>query len=147
MMDTQSFLDRCYDAGIRDPAAWLQSRGMGAFGWLKGAFPRGILPTDCDGEVEVRGQFLRLEFKHTHKVRLGGIPKGQLYLFNALLKTGVFTIFIAGHDERAQVECCRVMRLVDDEIVSELRDPMTTDEFHRMCGRWAESVDSSFTYQ
>ena len=146
-MDTQSFLERCYQAGIRDPAAWLQSRGMGAFGWLKGAFPRGILPTDCDGEVEVKGQFLRLEFKSASKVRAGGIPKGQLYLFNSLIKTGVFTVFVAGHDDRGRVECCKVMRLIDGEPVTEFHDPLTTDEFHKMCGRWAESVDPSFIYK
>ena len=145
--ELQSFLDRAYSLSMRNVENWIQGRGLCIFDWLTGAFPRGILPTDCDGEVEIKGQFLRIELKNEGLLRGGLIPKGQVYLFNALVKTGYFTVFIAGHDKRSRIKCCKVMRLIDGEPVTEFHDPLTTDEFHKLCGRWAESVDPSFTYK
>ena len=49
-----------------------------------------ISPTDIDGIVEVGGRFLLLEAKGA-KAR---VTRGQARMFDALMRTGVFTIFV-----------------------------------------------------
>ena len=92
--ELQSFLDRAYSMSMRNVENWIQGRGLCVFDWLNGAFPRGILPTDCDGEVEIKGQFLRIELKNESLLRGGLIPKGQVYLFNALVKSAFRCKFV-----------------------------------------------------
>ena len=99
------FLDQCFSAGIKNPHGFLISKMPQIYGWLKGAFPRGILPTDIDGEVEINSFFLRLEFKHESSIRNGRIPVGQRIALEALLKTGRFTVVLIGTDDRGMPTC------------------------------------------
>ena len=47
------FIDACYGAGIKRPELFLISKMPQVYNWLKGCFPRGILPTDIDGEEAI----------------------------------------------------------------------------------------------
>ncbi len=100
------FIDACYECGIRNPESFLISKMPMVYNWLKGAFinPK-ILPTDIDGEVEVNGHFLRMEFKHDTAIKNGRIPEGQHRCFKALIKTGRFTIFLIGTDDQGEPSC------------------------------------------
>lgn len=102
------FLDQCYASGIKDPLRFLTDKMPRLYGFLKGAFPRGILPTDIDGEVEINGYFLRMEFKHESALRQGRVPRGQLMCFESLINTGRFTVFIVGHDSAGAVKCIEI---------------------------------------
>jgi hypothetical protein len=66
-----------YDCG-QSQNCYIQS--LPSWDFLDGVFPRGIIPTDIDGMVEVNGHLLFLEEK-----RAGAGPKtGQLSAFRAL---------------------------------------------------------------
>jgi hypothetical protein len=73
---------------IQNSAAFI----AGIWDWsiLSGCFSGGIRPTDLDGLVERRGHFLVLEAKQPGV----SVPLGQRYTFEALQKTGVFTVII-----------------------------------------------------
>ena len=103
--NVQKFLDACYNSGIKRPELFIISKMPQLFGWLKGAFPRGILPTDVDGEVEIQGHFLRMEFKHEDALRSGRIPKGQHMAMRRLINTGKFTVMIIGTDDKGKPTC------------------------------------------
>ena len=62
----------------------------GFFDWsfMTGTFPRGIMPMDVDGMVEMHCQFIIFETK----ALMAMIPDGQRYTQQALLKTGRFTV-------------------------------------------------------
>jgi len=139
-MEIQTLLDDAFKSGIRDPIKWMRSRGLQMFHWLKGAFPRGILPSDCDGEVEINGQFLRLEFKHDELVRKNMIPKGQARQFQALVKTGVFTVFIVGHDDKGKPTCLRVMRMTDGETREDYLEECDTGKLKSLAANWSNKA-------
>lgn len=100
-----NFIDGCYKAGIKDPVSFLISKRPQVYDWLKGVFPRGILPTDIDGEVEINGHFLRLEFKHESALRNGILPKGQLHALQRLQDTKVFTVVFIGINDMGDPTC------------------------------------------
>jgi len=62
----------------------------GFFDWsfMRGLFPRGIMPMDVDGMVELGGKFIIFETK----APMAMIPDGQRFTQQALLRTGYFTI-------------------------------------------------------
>lgn len=62
----------------------------GFFDWsfMRGTFPRNIMPMDVDGMVEINNQFIIFETKG----KFAMIPDGQRYTQQALLRTGFFTI-------------------------------------------------------
>lgn len=64
----------------------------GVFEWdfLKGCFPRGIMPMDFDAVVEINGQFLVFETKAPSRT----VDTGQRLTFQALLKIPNFTVFM-----------------------------------------------------
>jgi hypothetical protein len=105
------FLDQCSAVGIRNPVEFLLSKVPIVYSWLKGAFPRGILPTDIDGEVELNHRFLRFEFKHERCLREGAIPKGQHILFERLVRTGFFSVLLIGQDDAGRVTCYQAYTL------------------------------------
>jgi hypothetical protein len=133
------FLDDCFKSGIKDPVRFLQDKMPRVYGFLKGAFPRGILPTDIDGEVEINGNFLRLEFKHESCLREGRIPRGQAMCFKALLQTKKFTIFYAGHNAMGEITCLQVWTLKGVHVV----DPCDTARFYEACANWAKKADKN----
>jgi len=110
------FLDSCYEAGIKRPELFLISKMPQVYNWLKGCFPRGILPTDIDGEVELNGHFLRMEFKHERALRNGAIPRGQMMALSRVVQlrapsaeTKVFTVLLIGtSNETGEPSCCDI---------------------------------------
>ena len=136
------FLDECDKAGLRNPAEFLISKMPQVYSWLKGAFPRGILPTDVDGEVEINGHFLRLEFKYDQAIRDGAIPKGQSMLFKALQRTKYFSILLIGIDgETGKPTCCQVY-YPGHSNPEPLKD-VDQEGIFNMCARWAKYAEQN----
>lgn len=134
-----NFLDACYSAGIKCPERFLIDKMPRVYGFLKGAFPRGILPTDVDGEVEVNGYFLRMEFKFEAALRDGRIPKGQKLAFERLLDTGKFTIFYIGHNDNGDVTCMQQwVRGRSPHLI----DPCDNQRLREACENWARKVEA-----
>lgn len=99
------FLDSCQGAGIRNPETLIAAKMTQIYDWLKGAFPRGILPTDIDGEVELNAYFLRFEFKAEDRLRNGEIPRGQDIAFRTITDVAPFTVFVIGNDINGEPTC------------------------------------------
>ena len=133
------FLDRCYESGIKDPVRFMVDKFPRLYGELRGAFPRGILPTDVDGEVELSGQFLRFEFKHEDALRNGYVPKGQLRCIQALVATGKFTVFVVGHDQTGAPTLCHIYskRYPTNP---KLIDPFDNTQLRQLCATWSDLV-------
>ena len=128
------FLDACFDAGIKRPEAFILSKMPQVYGWLKGAFPRGILPTDIDGEVEINGHFLRMEFKHESAMRNGRIPKGQHAALKSLIFTKKFTVLLVGTDDGGNPTCYEAWH--HNGTITPLMDA-TSNDVREFCSRWA----------
>lgn len=73
---------------IEDAHAYVA--GLWDWSALAGCF-NGVRPTDLDGLVERRGQFLAFETK-VHGPR--SLPRGQAIAFEALRRTGYFTVVV-----------------------------------------------------
>lgn len=131
------FLNKCFRAGIKNPLAFILSKMPQVYDWLTGAFPRGILPTDIDGEVEINGYFLRFEFKHEAALRNGRGKKGQLGLFRKLTETGKFTVFLVGVNDTGDPCCIEVYSAKEHR---KLRDA-TREQIRELCRRWAEKAE------
>lgn len=129
------FLDACFAAGIKRPDAFLLSKMPQVYNWLKGCFPRGILPTDIDGEVEINGHFLRFEFKHENALRTGAIPKGQHSALCALVKAGLFTVLLIGVNDMGEPTCCEIWH--HNGVKTPLRE-CNKDFIRSVCVRWSE---------
>jgi hypothetical protein len=134
------FLDACYDAGIKRPEAFILSKMPQVYGWLKGAFPRGILPTDIDGEVEINGHFLRMEFKHESAMRNGRIPRGQHAALKALINTGRFTVLLVGTDDGGSPVCFEVWH--HNGSITTLKEGGAKAIFD-LCARWANFAENT----
>jgi hypothetical protein len=134
----EGFLNGCFAAGIKDPVGYLVSKRPQVYDWLKGCFPRGILPTDIDGEVEIKGRFLRFEFKHELALRNGRVPKGQLQALRALVETKHFTVFIIGITQTGE-PCC--IEIYSAKGHTKLHDADRT-KIRQYCAAWAKKSDS-----
>jgi hypothetical protein len=134
------FLDACFDAGIKRPEAFILSKMPQVYGWLKGSFPRGILPTDIDGEVEINGHFLRMEFKHESAMRNGRIPKGQHTALKSLIKTGRFSVLLIGTNDGGEPTCFEVWH--HNGKITALKD-CTSADIYDLCSRWASFAEST----
>lgn len=128
------FLDACFSAGIKQPEAFLIAKMPQVYSWLKGAFPRGILPTDIDGEVEINGHFLRIEFKHESAIRNGRVPKGQHKALKALISTGKFTVLLVGTSDKGIPSCFETW--YPNGKVESLKD-CGPDDIWNLCNRWS----------
>lgn len=133
------FINACFDAGIKRPEAFLMSKMPQVYNWLKGAFPRGILPTDIDGEVEINGHFLRLEFKHDTALRNGRIPKGQHSALKALIGTGKFTVLLVGTNDKGEPTCFELWCAGGK--VTKLKE-CDSRKVYEVCERWAKHADA-----
>ena len=131
------FLRDCQAAGIRDPVEYIRSK-VHVYSWLEGCFPRGILPTDGDGEVEIKGRFLRFEFKHESVLRSGKIARGQYQAMAGLIKTGFFTILLVGTDDSGKITCCEEWHHTGQKKLLHDCDRGYIQEF---CKRWSRYVD------
>lgn len=136
------FLDECYAAGIKRPEQFLLSKMPQVYSWLKGAFPRGILPTDVDGEVEINGQFLRMEFKHENALRNGAIPKGQHRALKGLISTGKFTVILVGMSDAGIPTCFEAW--YPNGTIAKLSD-CNHEQVKDFCQRWSNYAEQTHT--
>lgn len=132
------FLDACWRAGIKSPIGFLLSKRPQVYDWLKGAFPRGILPTDVDGEVEINGYFLRLEFKHDQALRDGHIPKGQLKALQRLISTKKFTVFIIGMSDLGDPTCIAVYSNMGHTPLFDANK----EKIRELCKAWSDKAEA-----
>lgn len=133
------FLDACWNAGIKNPTAFLISKRPQVYDWLKGVFPRGIVPTDIDGEVEINGHFLRLEFKDESALRNGAVAKGQLIALKRLTNTKFFTVFMIGTDIQGEPTCAQIFMPGGD--IRPLEETTKADLVTKF-KKWAEWAES-----
>lgn len=129
------FLESCERAGIRNAVSFLKSKVPMVYDWLIGAFPRRILPTDIDGEVELNCQFLRFEFKHESILRDGRLPGGQAFLFLRLTKVAPFTVFLIGFNDNGSPTCMQIY--FDGKLHGKLEDIDKVGIFQK-CQKWAD---------
>jgi hypothetical protein len=134
-----NFLDGCHGAGIKDPIAFMLDKRIRVFDWLRGAFPRGVIPTDIDAEVELNRRFLRLEFKHEDALRSGRVSKGQRNLLIRLAQTGLFTVFVVGEDNIGRPTCLEVIK--SNGTICKLEETSYEDMRER-CSKWGQYVES-----
>jgi len=142
----QKFLDACSDSNIRNPMFYIQSLHPRLFGWMKGAFPRGILPTDIDGEVEIGGRFLRIESKHEDSIRSENIPMGQHCALYRLTETGFFHVLLIGIEESSEPTCYQIWRLKKGaDGASEVQKSPVKEggraEIRDWCSKWSVWAD------
>lgn len=103
--------------------------------YLMEAFPRGIIPTDVDGMVEINGSFLFIEQK-----RAGAfIPEGQrmALLRLAALSDNVTVLIIREIADSADMEVARLKRSG-----AKWWERMTRDELMVWMKSWATAVDA-----
>lgn len=143
--EIREFLAECDKMKVTNPIGWMRSRGMHLFTKLKGAFPRGIMPSDCDGEVELKGKFLRLEYKSEHAVRNGAIPTGQRIALEALVRSGYHTVIVVGENDKQEVKCAMELRPVEQDggcIIDKHWHPKLDDAgFWDICHQWSQRVE------
>jgi len=99
---------------------------------LKGAFPGKIMPTDWDGVVEYKKRFLVFETKLGRDVP---IPTGQRLAFEAVLKTGVFTVVVLWINDGEPVQ----MQVWTKDTKWPVAEA-TRNSVKEFAARWAESV-------
>lgn len=133
------FLRDCDEAKIKDPVEYIRSK-IHVFNWLKGCFPRDILPTDGDGEVEINGRFLRFEFKHESVLQSGKIAIGQRRAMEALIRTGFFTILVIGTNDAGEITCCEEWHHTGKIAALKSCDQTYIQDF---CRRWSAYVEKS----
>lgn len=119
---------------------FLLSKMPQVYNWLRGAFPRGILPTDIDGEVEINGHFLRFEFKHENALRNGVIPKGQHAALSALVKAGFFTVLLIGVNDMGEPTCCEIWHHTGAQVP--LKD-CDKEYIRNVCRRWSQDAEKT----
>jgi hypothetical protein len=134
------FIDACFDAGIKRPDLFILSKMPQVYNWLKGSFPRGILPTDIDGEVEINGRFLRFEFKHEKALRNGAIPRGQYRAMRSLVETKYFTILLIGVNDMGDPTCCELW--LANGKVEKLKDCYKL-HIYKLCSQWSRYAETS----
>jgi len=141
----EQFYDDCFAAGLKDPLRFLLSKMPQTYGYLKGAFPRGILPTDVDGEVELNGFFLRFEFKHQDALRDGRVPKGQKRYLERLVVDKDFTVLLVGTNELGEPTLVDIWFRTKAGLLKIDRREFTDGraELHQLCSRWASSKSST----
>ena len=142
------FLNDCMAVGIRDPLKFILSKQLKVYSYLKGAFPRGILPTDADGEIELNGEFLRLEHKYDYAIRNmspeNRALSGQTRSLYALVAGKGFTVVFVGENDQRPVTCVRVWKPDNGEVKEVWYPEGTEDTLRAVCGAWASKADPGF---
>lgn len=140
MINLQKFLDDAYEIGIRNPDKWLQGRCFN-WGFLRGAFPRGCVPSDCDGEIEINGHFLRFEMKYVDAVRKQRMGIGQERHLKALVKTGFFTVFVVGHDDKMECKCVRIWHQTPQGFTEKYKRECDNQEVFELSKNWSDYAE------
>ena len=107
----------------------------GLFDWdfLRGCFPRGIMPMDFDGVVELGKQFLVFETKQSGKEP----DKGQRLCFKALLEIPNFTIFMLYGKTPETITRLIICHGKERRIINSA----TKDDVIREATEWAERIE------
>ena len=102
----------------------------GVFEWdyLDGVFPRGIMPMDWDGVVEINKKFLVFETKDVGIE----VPKGQLWALQRATMVGPFIVIIIWGKKDPEV-----YQLI---IGGELKEKKECDKekIRLLCSKWVE---------
>ena len=117
----------------------MQAKRFGVFDWLAGVFPRGVVPTDIDGFVELSGKFLVMEFKAESAVKADRMATGQRRAFQALQSTGLFTIFVIGLNKSFEPSHIRIMSSVEGK--ASCLKKCDKASLRQLCFRWAQWVE------
>ena len=105
------------------------------WGFLDGAFPRGIRPTDVDGAVEIDGRFLFLEWKNISSSGSGSLGTGQRIFFEQLTKLSPrITVFLLyGNTVTGEV---LFAQRIHDGVFGE-KKPVSAGNVYAACKEWA----------
>ena len=118
---------------INDPVKYCA--GLWDWGILDGCFGETMIkPTDVDGFVERKGKFLWLETKALGVV----VPTGQQLTFDALIKTGIFTIFIIWGSANVPQEI-QVMTFLGKHT----KEECDLEKLRDLTSRWYRWVDNN----
>lgn len=101
--------------------------------WMFSAFPRGIRPTDGDGNIEMNGNILTIEWKGPW----ASIPTGQLGYFRALARSGHHVLVLRGERDGEDLEWL----LLGNEEPDGFK-PTTRSEVWLWLERWAKEADA-----
>jgi len=120
-----------YDCG-QSQNCYIQS--LPSWDFLDGVFPRGIIPTDIDGMVEVNGHLLFLEEK-----RAGAGPKtGQLSAFRALSRLPGVKVAMTRPGQASEMQ----MLVLDGGVGSGWMD-VSRDDYVEFLRAWSTHADST----
>jgi hypothetical protein len=135
------FLKRCKEAGIKNPDKYLASKVPTTYSYLKGCFPYGTLPTDVDGEIEIDGHYLRLEFKEEAIVKNNTWRSAQKIAFLKLVEKKQFTLFLIGHDDRGAVTILRWVKPAKyNTYQTGIIDPCNEERLAQACKNWVSKL-------
>lgn len=123
-------------AGIRDVRRYTLELVGREWSWLRGAFPRGILPTDLDGFVEIRNQFLILESKSAGALMSGG----QAMAFERLRATGVFTICLLSWGDSGDLDYFEIWTRTRYRRLEGVE--ASKEEFYRRMSLWSQWAEN-----
>lgn len=136
------FFKRCQEAGIRNPDKYLASKVPTTYSYLHGSFPYGTLPTDVDGEVELKGHYLRLEFKEEGIIRNNAWHSAQKIAFLKLVERKGFTLFLVGHDQAGAIKVLRWIKPKKyNSYQTGLIDPCNEARLAQACKNWTDSIN------
>lgn len=105
---------------------------------FNGLLPRGIRFTDVDGEIEIGGRFLRVEWKKPGAL----VPDGQLRALRAAANTGAVTVVIVWGETNPMRPTH--WRLVDGEADSGKHE-ITLPELQEFVTAWGRVADGART--
>jgi hypothetical protein len=156
-MDAE-YRQQCARVGIRS-AEGLHLAKVQAFDYLLHAFPRGGLPTDVDGVVEVKRRYLLLEYKPQGVLleqplgvlprKTGSMSMGQYWAFMGFVRWKVLTVVVVGYDELGEPHKAQLW-VRDHSAPEEVRK--TNLEFGHgrhslwyLCSMWSSWADPTYT--
>lgn len=120
-----SFRYKCTNSGC-----YIQN--LPSWDYLDGSFPRGIIPTDIDGMVEVNGHFLFIEQKGP-----GAAPNtGQSAAFRALSMLPNVKVAIIRPGANTELE----LNVLSDGVGTYFQ-PISRDDFVEFCRAWSADAD------
>ena len=107
------------------------ANAMWDWGFLKGDFPRNILPMDIDGMVEIEGRFLAIEAK---PIGPGGkMPYGQRLAYERLAKKEDFTVVVIYGDPLSyDIQYMKVLGKHKKRVACDI------EYFREFCRQWGE---------
>ena len=108
---------------------------MPNWGFLKGAFPRGIEPTDLDGWVEINRHFLTLEWKGCD----ANLTGGQDMAFTRRAESKSDAVFVLWGDAE-KTEAVAMQRIWNGRKGEKFS--ATNDLVYHYCERWSAWAES-----